>query len=168
MSETNQRLNVLLLCSLNFARSILAGVPLYGMGVGRFTAYSAFSSPRENRQRPNSLSQMMLQNVGISTAGLRGKSCDEFTVSEAQIGLMITLCDNAAGEFWPSGRATDHLGYADSSDVDAPEVPRLQAFQQSLHAMKRRLELLVRLPEEKFVQAVLQITARQLAANGET
>ncbi|MDT0136955.1 arsenate reductase ArsC [Acidovorax sp. PRC11] len=168
MSETTQPLNVLFLCTHNSARSILAEALLNDMGTSRFRAYSAGSSPRENQQ-PNPLGLQVLRNAGIATEGLRSKSWDEFAAPGApQMDLIITVCDNAAGEvcpIWPGHPATAHWGYADPSEGDAPEAQKLEAFRQTLHAIKRRLELLVSLPEEKLAKTALQTTARQLIAN---
>ncbi|GDY37524.1 MULTISPECIES: arsenate reductase ArsC [unclassified Acidovorax] len=168
MSETQQPLNVLFLCTHNSARSILAEALLNDMGSGRFKAYSAGSSPRDNQQ-PNPLGLQVLQNAGISIEGLRSKSWDEFATPDApQMDLIITVCDNAAGEvcpIWPGHPATAHWGYADPSEGDGTDEQKLEAFRQTLHAMKRRLELLVSLPEDKLAKAVLQTTARQLVTN---
>ena len=168
MSATPQPLNVLFLCTHNSARSILAEALLNDMGAGRFKAYSAGSSPRDNQQ-PNPLGLQVLQKAGISTEGLRSKSWDEFATPDApQMDLIITVCDNAAGEvcpIWPGHPATAHWGYADPSEGDGTDEQKLEAFRQTLHAIKRRLELLVSLPEEKLGKAVLQTTARQLTAN---
>ena len=168
MSATPQPLNVLFLCTHNSARSILAEALLNDMGGGRFKAYSAGSSPRDNQQ-PNPLGLQVLQKAGISTEGLRSKSWDEFATPEApQMDLIITVCDNAAGEvcpIWPGHPATAHWGYADPSEGDGTDEQKLEAFRQTLHAMKRRLELLVSLPEDKLAKAVLQTTARQLVTN---
>ncbi len=165
MSETPPNLNVLFLCTHNSARSILAEALLNDMGAGRFKAYSAGSSPRDNQQ-PNPLGLQVLQKAGISTDGLRSKSWDEFATPDApQMDLIITVCDNAAGEvcpIWPGHPATAHWGYADPSEGDGTDEQKLEAFRQTLHAMKRRLELLVSLPEDKLAKAVLQTTARQL------
>ena len=82
--------------------------------------------------------------------------------------LIITVCDNAAGEvcpIWPGHPATAHWGYADPSEGDGTDEQKLEAFRQTLHAIKRRLELLVSLPEEKLAKTSLQTTARQLVAN---
>ena len=168
MSETPQPLNVLFLCTHNSARSILAEALLNDMGNRRFRAYSAGSSPRDNPP-PNPLGLEVLQNAGISTQGLRSKSWDEFALPDApQMDLIITVCDNAAGEvcpLWQGHPATAHWGYADPSEGDGTDEQKLEAFRQTLHAIKRRLELLVSLPEEKLAKTSLQTTARQLVAN---
>ena len=168
MSATPQPLKVLFLCTHNSARSILAEALLNDMGAGRFKAYSAGSSPRDNQQ-PNPLGLQVLQKAGISTEGLRSKSWDEFATPDApRMDLIITVCDNAAGEvcpIWLGHPATAHWGYADPSEGDGTDEQQLEAFRQTLHAMKRRLELLVSLPEDKLAKAVLQTTARQLVTN---
>jgi arsenate reductase len=79
--------------------------------------------------------------------------------------LIITVCDNAAGEvcpIWPGHPATAPWGYPDPSAGDAPDEVKLEAFRQTLITMKRRLELLVNLPADKLVKPVLQGTARAL------
>lgn len=161
-------LNVLFLCTHNSARSILAEALLNAMGTDRFRAYSAGSSPRENQQ-PNPLALQVLEGAGVSTAGLHSKSWDEFAVPGAPaMDLIITVCDNAAGEacpIWPGHPATAHWGYPDPSDAQGTDAQRLQAFQRTMHAIRRRLELLVSLPPEKLAQAGLQSAARQLAAS---
>ncbi len=159
-------LNVLFLCTHNSARSILAEATLNHIGGGRFKAYSAGSSPRENQQ-PNPLGLKALQSVGIDTSGLRSKSWDEFAGANApQMDLIITVCDNAAGEvcpIWPGHPATAHWGYADPSEVQGSEEQRLEAFRQTLMAIRRRLDLLVNLPPEKLARQLIQGTARDLS-----
>jgi protein-tyrosine-phosphatase len=166
MTDTSKPLNVLFLCTHNSARSILAEALLNSMGRGRFVAYSAGSSPRDN-QKPNPLGLQVLDKAGISIEGLRSKSWDEFATPNApQMDLIITVCDNAAGEvcpIWPGHPATAHWGYADPSEGDAPESEKLEAFRKTLHLIKRRLELLINLPSDKLAKALLQTTARELA-----
>jgi arsenate reductase len=163
MSE--RPLHVLFLCTHNSARSILAEAVLNHIGQGRFKAFSAGSSPRDNQQ-PNPLGLQVLANAGIPTEGLRSKSRDEFARSDApHMDLVITVCDNAAGEvcpFWPAQPATAHWGYADPSAIEGSEAQKLEAFRQTLLAMNRRLALLVNLPPEKLGRALLQGTARDL------
>jgi protein-tyrosine-phosphatase len=163
---TDKALNVLFLCTHNSARSILAEAILNHIGRGRFKAYSAGSSPRDNQQ-PNPLGLQVLQNAGIATEGLRSKSWDEFGRADApHMDLVITVCDNAAGEicpYWPGQPATAHWGYADPSAGDADDTHKLEAFRQTLLALKRRLELLVSLPAAKLEKTMLQSTAREMA-----
>lgn len=159
-------LNVLFLCTHNSARSILAEAILNHMGKGRFKAYSAGSSPREN-QTPNPLALQTLEKAGISTEGLRSKTWDIFALPDApHMDLVITVCDNAAGEvcpFWPGQPATAHWGYADPSEVLGSDEVRLEAFKQTLHQIKRRLELFTSLPVASLSKMALETTARDLA-----
>jgi protein-tyrosine-phosphatase len=163
---TTQALNVLFLCTHNSARSILAEAMLNHIGQGRFKAYSAGSSPRDNQQT-NPLGLRVLQNAGISVAGLCSKSWDEFgRLDSPKMDLVITVCDNAAGEvcpYWPGQPATAHWGYPDPSVGDGSDEHKLEAFRHTLLALKRRMELLVSLPPAKLEKAMLQGTARDLS-----
>lgn len=166
MTTESTPLNVLFLCTHNSARSVLAEALLNALGQGRFKAFSAGSSPRENQQ-PNPLGLQVLQKAGISTEGLRSKSWDEFAAADApQMDLIITVCDNAAGEvcpIWPGHPATAHWGYADPSEGEASDEVKLEAFRKTMHLIKRRLELLINLPADKLAKAMLQTTARELS-----
>ncbi len=159
-------LNVLFLCTHNSARSILAEVLLNKIGAGRFKAYSAGSSPREGGS-PNAIGLQVLRDHGFDTTGLRSKNWDEFATPYApKMDLIITVCDNAAGEvcpYWPCQPATAHWGYPDPSAGDGSDAEKHEAFRQTLHAMRRRLELLVNLPIEKLAKLSLQQTAKDLA-----
>ena len=143
---TEKTFNVLFLCTHNSARSILAEALLNHLGRGRFKAFSAGSSPRANQQ-PNPLGLQVLQSAGVSTEGLHSKSWDEFgTLAAQKMDLVITVCDNAAGEvcpYWPGQPATAHWGYADPSAGDADDAHKREAFRQTMLALKRRLELLM-------------------------
>ena len=163
---TTKVLNVLFLCTHNSARSILAEAILNHIGSGRFKAFSAGSSPRENQQ-PNPLGLQVLQAAGTSIEGLHSKNWDEFGRADApHMDLVITVCDNAAGEvcpYWPGQPSTAHWGYADPSAGDGTDAQKLEAFRHTLHALKRRLDILISLPPAKLEKALLQTTARELA-----
>lgn len=158
--------NVLFLCTHNSARSILAEALLNHLGKGRFKAYSAGSSPREN-QKPNPLALETLSKAGVSIEGLYSKSWDAFGAPDApQMDLVITVCDNAAGEvcpFWPGQPATAHWGYADPSEGDADDDAKREAFKHTLHLIRRRLEIFVNLPESRLDKMRIEKTARELA-----
>jgi arsenate reductase len=163
---SDRPLNVLFLCTHNSARSILAEALLNHVGQGRFRAFSAGSSPRDN-QRPNPLALQMLQQAGVPTKGLRSKSWDEFAAPGAPtMDLVITVCDNAAGEtcpFWPGHPATAHWGYADPSNATGSQTQRLEAFRQTMLAIRRRLDLLINLPPARLEKLSLEQSARELA-----
>lgn len=160
-------LNVLFLCTHNSARSILAEALLNHIGKGRFKAYSAGSSPREN-QKPNPMAITTLEKAGIQTEGLISKSWDVFAAPDAPImDLVITVCDNAAGEvcpYWAGQPATAHWGYPDPSETIGTDELKLEAFKQTLHLIKRRLDIFTSLPLTSLNKLVLEKTARELAS----
>jgi arsenate reductase (thioredoxin) len=159
-------MNVLFLCTHNSARSILAEALLNHLGQGKFTGYSAGSSPRDNQQ-PNPLGLQTLREAGIATDGLYSKSWDDFALPNApKMDLIITVCDNAAGEvcpFWPGNPASAHWSYPDPSAGDAADDAKLASFRQTLYAIRRRIELLINLPPDKLQAIALQSSARALA-----
>ena len=166
MTTPTSSIHVLFLCTHNSARSILAEALLNHLGNGRFKGFSAGSSPRDN-QKPNPLGLQTLQNAGISTEGLYSKSWDEFALPDSpHMDLVITVCDNAAGEvcpFWPGRPATAHWSYADPSAGDGTDTEKLEAFRKTLHAIRHRLELLVNLPAASVSKLMLQTSARDLS-----
>lgn len=144
----------------------MAEALLNHLGQGRFKAYSAGSSPRENQQ-PNPTGLKVLTHLGVATAGLHSKSWEIFSQPDAPVmDLIITVCDNAAGEvcpIWPGHPATAHWGYADPSAVAGGEQAMFEAFQKTARQIKHRLELLISLPDEKLEHLRLETTARELA-----
>ena len=70
--------------------------------------------------------------------------------------IIITVCDNAAGEvcpIWPGHPATAHWGFPDPAAVQASEAAQRQAFAEVLHGLTQRVRMLLALIEknpEKF------------------
>ena len=166
MTAPSAPINVLFLCTHNSARSILAEALLNHLGRGRFRAFSAGSTPRANQQ-PNPLALETLQKAGIAIDGLSSKSWDVFgQPGSPRMDLVITVCDNAAGEacpYWPGQPATAHWGYADPSAVEGGEDRQREAFLQTLHLMRKRLEIFVNLPASRLDKLAIEKTARELA-----
>lgn len=159
-------IQVLFLCTHNSARSILAEALLNHIGEGRFFAFSAGSQPAS---APNPLALEVLHEAMIQTQGLRSKSWHEFGGENApQMDIVITVCDNAAGEtcpYWPGKPALVHWGYADPSVVQGSDEERLAAFRVTMLAIRRRLELLVSLPLSSLDRSALQSQADSLSTS---
>ena len=157
-------MNILFLCTHNSARSVLAEALLNHLGQGKFKGFSAGSFPRGE---VNPLALETLQNAGISTAGLSSKSWDVFATPTApHMDLIITVCDNAAGEtcpFWPGNPASAHWGYADPSAIDGDDAAKRIAFNATLLAIRARLQLFISLPADKLAALALERSARELA-----
>lgn len=161
----NTPFNVLFLCTGNSARSILAECLLNHLGQGRFHGYSAGSQPAG---RVNPFALEALTSAGIATDGVRSKSWEEFSKPDApKMDLIITVCDNAAGEacpFWPGNPATAHWGYPDPAAVEGSDDAKRKAFQHTMHALRSRIQLLVNMPIGKLDQLSLQREARSLTS----
>lgn len=160
----SERRTVLFLCTGNSARSILAEALLNRMGEGRFLAFSAGSQPKGE---PHPMALDVLRDHGFSTEGLRSKSWSEFAGPEAPpIDLIITVCDNAAGEscpVWPGRPIAAHWGIEDPAAVEG-EAQRA-AFERALHYLRNRISLLVSLPLASLEELELRSKLREIGAS---
>jgi len=160
-----QPYNVLFLCTGNSARSVMAEALLNVLGKGRFHASSAGSFP-SGRVQP--IAAELARAFGY-TEPLRSKSWDEFAQTDSPaIDMVITVCDNAAGEvcpIWPGQPVTAHWGVPDPVAVDSDEEGRRRAFQSAWLMLRRRIDLLLALPLEKLDHLATQ---RELRAIGQT
>ncbi len=89
---------VLVLCTGNSARSIVGEVLLNDLGRGAVRGLSAGSKPVG---AVNPAAVDILRSKGHSVDGLASKSWDEIAAGDTDIGLVITVCDSAAGEACP-------------------------------------------------------------------
>lgn len=159
-----QPYNVLFLCTGNSARSVMAEALLNVLGEGRFRAYSAGSFP-SGKVQP--IAAELARAFGYNEP-LRSKSWDEFAQADSPaIDIVITVCDNAAGEvcpIWPGQPVTAHWGVPDPVSVDGSEEDRRRAFQSAWAMLRRRIELLLALPLDKLDRLPMQ---QQLRAIGQ-
>ena len=135
---------VLFLCTGNSCRSIMAEAILNHLGKDRFLVMSAGSKPAGN-VHPKSLS--MLKSKGIQTAGLRSKSWDEF--GSAPFDIVITVCDQAAGESCPVffGAPTKaHWSIPDPAHAIGTDAEAMEAFKKAYDMLETRITALVLLP----------------------
>lgn len=139
------RRSVLFLCTGNSARSILAEALLNRMGADRFVAHSAGSQPKGE---PHPMALEVLRDHGHATEGLRSKSWHEYAGPGAPpIELIITVCDNAAGEscpVWPGRPIAAHWGIEDPAAVEG--AGQREAFEQAMRYLADRITQLLALP----------------------
>jgi arsenate reductase (thioredoxin) len=139
--------NVLFLCTGNSARSIMAEAILNHKGKGRFTAYSAGSHPTG---QPRSEALKQIESAGLSIAGLRSKSWDEFAAPGApKLDFVFTVCDNAANEqcpYWPGQPMTAHWGVPDPAALKGSPEEIARAFRDAFVVLDRRIGLFLSLP----------------------
>ncbi|WP_042300534.1 arsenate reductase ArsC [Paraburkholderia kururiensis] len=152
--------NVLILCTHNSARSVLAEGMLnhWAHKLGKdVRAYSAGSAP-SGRINPYAL--QALANAGVDTQGYRSKSWDEFAADGApRMRIVITVCDSAAAEqcpFWPGSPVKVHWGYADPSNAPGGDEGKRQAFELTREAIGYRMLQLLALPLDRLNDAELQ------------
>jgi protein-tyrosine-phosphatase len=135
------------------------------LGRGRFTVFSAGSMPN-GRVNPFALEK--LKAIGYDVSQARSKSWDEFATADApHMDIIITVCDNAAGEVcpvWPGHPATAHWGFPDPAAVEGSDDDKRRAFEKSFHAIRRRIELLVNLPADKREHLTLPGELTRIAA----
>ena len=158
------RYNVLFLCTGNSARSIMAEAIMNKKGFPTFTAYSAGSHPTG---KLNPLVLEHLRSEGLSTAGARSKSWDEFARPDApKLDLVITVCDQAAGEacpVWPGMPATAHWNAPDpAAHMEQPDKVR-EVVRDVFHLTQRRIALLLSLPMATLDRMSLQSQSRRIA-----
>jgi protein-tyrosine-phosphatase len=163
---TERPFNVLFLCTGNSARSILAESLVNHWGRGKFVGFSAGSSPK-GAVHPIALE--LLENMKMSTAGMRSKSWDEFARPGApQLDFVFTVCDNAAGEMcpiWPGQPMTAHWGVADPAAVEESETEKWLAFRNAFRELESRIKIFTSLPIRSLDRVKLQ---ERLHAIGKT
>ena len=137
-------INLLFLCTGNSARSLIAEGVLRQLGGKAFNAFSAGSHPTG---KPNPQAIAVLRQHDIDTGFARSKSWDEFAGADApQLDLIITVCDNAAGEtcpIWPGRTATAHWGLPDPAAVDGPKQAITAAFLDTYDELVQRIRYLL-------------------------
>jgi arsenate reductase len=163
--------HVLILCTHNSARSVLAEGMLnhWAARLGRdVVAHSAGSAPSG---RLNPFAIEALQNAGVATSTYRSKSWDEFSRDGAPpLSVVITVCDSAAAETCPvffGGTAGQpvkvHWGYPDPSNAEGGDAGKRRAFELTRQALGYRMLQMLQLPLETMDKATLQAELAAIA-----
>lgn len=158
-----QPFHVLFLCTGNSARSILAECLLRHHGGPRFRAASAGSRPTG---RVHPLALAVMAEAGIDTTGVESKDQDRFAASDGlAVDVVITVCDNAAGEMcpvFPGTPATVHWGLPDPAAIVEPDTA-LEAFRQTRDRLDARIRRMVGTPLETLSPGQMQTALQNLA-----
>ena len=155
--------NVLFLCTGNSCRSILAECILNRLGGDRFRGFSAGSRPA-GAVHPRALA--LLARLGHPTGGLRSKGWGEFAAEGAPVmDIVITVCDNAAGEVcpvWPGRPAKAHWGFPDPAAFRGSEAETDAFFAEVFRRIEDRISCFVNLPPDEPGRADLQRRLEEL------
>jgi len=162
---TDRPYSILILCTGNSARSIMAEALFNVLGKGRFQAYSAGSHPGGT---VNPFAIERCESLGYDVSQLRSKSWDEFAALDApHMDFVITVCDQAAGEvcpIWPGKPMTAHWGFEDPAAFEGTDEEKRQVFSKAYRQILGRVSQFVNLPLHVLDSNAIQ---RELRAIGE-
>ena len=142
-------IRVLVICTGNSARSVMAEALIRRYGGSDFEVHSAGTEPKGI----NPLTERVLDESGIDHSWARSKSVNEFLGQH--FDYVITVCDQArqACPVFPGVHETLHWGYEDPAAVEGTEEERLRAFRSTLTMMAGRIQSFIALARRERVAA---------------
>ncbi len=132
---------VLVLCTGNSCRSVMAEALINDLGRGRYRAWSAGSVPA-GYVHPKSIAT--LNRHGIDPGQPRSKSWDECAAQS--FDLVVTVCDQVAGEscpLFPGNSKKLHWSTPDPAKITGSETEIDAAFDQAFFMLKNCIEQLM-------------------------
>jgi arsenate reductase (thioredoxin) len=134
-------IQVLVVCTGNSARSLMAEALFRQHGGPDFEVHSAGTEPKGI----NPLTERVLDEAGLDHSWARSKSVDEFLGQ--RFDYVITVCDQARAvcPVFPGVHETLHWGYEDPAAVEGTEEQRLAAFRSTLTMMAGRIQSFITL-----------------------
>ena len=133
-------IKVLVVCTGNSCRSIMADALINDLGQGRYRAWRAGSVPAGS-VHPKSIET--LTRHGMDPGQPRSKSWHEF--AQQSFDLVITVCDQAAAEScpqFPGNPKKLHWNTPDPAKVMGSEAEIDAAFHEVFFMLKSRVEKL--------------------------
>ena len=140
-------MNVLILCTGNSCRSILAEATFNHLAPPGWRAVSAGSKPA-GYVHPRSLA--LLRREGIATDGYASKSWDSLPFTP---DIVMTVCASAAGEACPAYLGPvlrAHWGVDDPAHVTGGEEEIDAAFMLAYRILRKRIEAFLALPLDEL------------------
>lgn len=134
---TDTPIKVLFLCTGNSCRSIMAEALLNELGNGRFVAASAGSKPA-GFVHPQALACLNHNRIPVQQP--HSKTWDDFTATD--LDLVVTVCDNAAGEtcpLFPGSPVKVHWGVPDPALANGSDAEVSAVFQQVFEVLRDHL-----------------------------
>lgn len=128
---------VLVVCTGNSCRSIMAEALINDLGADRFEAFSAGSRPT-GEVHPKALAT--LRRHGVEPYEPRSKSWDEF--GQTPFDYVITVCDSAAAEPCPAfpGQFEQlHWSTPDPARAQGTEAEIDAAFEAAFSLLRQRI-----------------------------
>ena len=142
-------MNILILCTGNSCRSILAEATFNHLAPEGWRAISAGSQPA-GYVHPRSLA--LLQREGINIDGLVSKSWDNLPFTP---DIVITVCASAAGETCPAYLGPvlrSHWGVEDPAKATGNDAEIDAAFKTAYRILRHRIETFLALPLAQLQQ----------------
>lgn len=137
MSGTVQPLKILVVCTGNSCRSIIAEALINALGAGRFQAMSAGSQPA-GYVHPRALET--LHRHRIDPGEPTSQSWDDFATE--YLDYVITVCDSAAAETCPAFPGTFerlHWSTPDPAKATGTEEQITAAFERAYEMLEARV-----------------------------
>ncbi len=146
-------INILILCTGNSCRSVLGEALFNHLGRKRIKAFSAGSHPIG---KINTGALATLKRHNLPTEGYKSQSWDEF--SNQPIDIVITVCDNAAGETCPvylNKTVRVHWGVSDPGHIKGTEEEIIAGFEETYRILEQRIKKMLALPLEEMSEKEL-------------
>ncbi|UZR29242.1 arsenate reductase ArsC [Methylococcus mesophilus] len=153
-------INVLVLCTGNSCRSILGEALLNHLGGDRLRAWSAGSHPT-GKVNPHALAT--LRRHGLPADCLGSKSWD--ALGDIVFDILITVCDDAAGETCPAylGQAIrGHWGMPDPAKATGTLAEIDSVFDATFETLENRVRALMALRIEHMSPAELSVELERI------
>ena len=141
-------LTIFVICTGNSCRSVMGEALVNHLGQGRVQAFSAGSHPIG---RINQGALATLKRHNLPTEGYLSQSWEDF--EDQTMDIVITVCDNAAGETCPvylTKAVRAHWGVSDPGHVEGSEEEKIAAFEQIFATLELRVKKMLELPLESM------------------